>query len=84
MYWLGICLAISLLANLAAVASLMRSIPRIDLRRPVDNRARKFGSAKVYYQTECVLGDGRVVPMLLTESAVLTAIRRQQENLEDL
>lgn len=83
MYWLGICLAISLLANLAAVASLMR-IPRIDLRRPVDSRARKFGSAKVYYQTECVLGDGRVVPMLLTEDAILTAIRRQQENLEDL
>lgn len=84
MYLLGACLAISLLANLAAVASLMRSIPRIDLRRPVDNRARKFGSAKVYYQTECVLGDGRVVAMLLTESAVLTAIRRQQENPEDL
>lgn len=84
MYWLGICLAISLLANLAAVASLMRSVPRLDLRRPVDNRARKFGSAKVYYQSECVDECGRVVSMLLTENAVMTAIRRQQENPEDL
>jgi hypothetical protein len=56
----------------------------ININKPIDNKDRKFGSANVYYISSIKKLDGELVYGLFTEKEVQTAIKRAENNVEDI
>ena len=81
-------LLILALLILAAVVVLCRRVSfaraAIDLRQPVDNTARKFGAAPVYYRAAVIEPNGNTRIALLTQDAVNEGLLRGLRNPEDL
>jgi hypothetical protein len=50
----------------------------------VENKERKFGSAKEYYQIDVVCENGSNESLLFTKDEVNTAIERSKKNNEEL
>lgn len=80
-------LILALLVLLAALVLCRRvSMTRaaIDLRLPVENTQRRFGSAVVYYSAQVIQPNGEMRPALLTQDAVNEGLLRALRNPEDL
>lgn len=56
----------------------------IDLNKPIDNTDRKFGSVNEYFITQIKLKNGVTTYGLLTEREVLAAVKRAENNVEDI
>lgn len=56
----------------------------IDLNKPIDNTDRKFGSVNEYFITPIKLQNGVTTYGLLTEREVLAAVKRAENNIEDI
>lgn len=80
-------LVFALLVLIAAVllcrrVSLVREA--IDLREPVENSQRRFGSAAVYYRAQVIELNGKTRAALLTQDAINEGLLRALRNAEDL
>ena len=82
--------ALLILALLVLVAALLLcrrvSLAReaIDLREPVENAQRRFGSAAAYYRAQVIELNGKTHTALLTQDAINEGLLRGLRNPEDL
>lgn len=80
-------LIIALLVLIAALFLCRRvSLAReaIDLREPVENAQRRFGSAAAYYRAQVIELNGKTHTALLTQDAINEGLLRGLLNPEDL
>jgi hypothetical protein len=56
----------------------------ININKPIENKDRKFGSANVYFLSQIVNSDGNVVYGLFTQHELQVAMKRAENNIEDI